>query len=1555
MATTSADTPTLVTQVETPTFACSICQDEDRLAKAGPGCKACPAFTGTHYLPSPVERTDPSGHNAPDLIFLGDVPSEIPRARDGEPEDVRRLGFYHEPFSCAGGRVIKGVVRELTETSPGAANVKLRYLYAVKCAVDKPNKAVITACSTPLIEEVSRYERLRDVAGRKHRLVVVAHGVTALRAAGVVVAKFEDADGRVFESHIGGVPVIVVATMSLAATAATAAGKYSSLKAAIGMAFDLARNTHGASQAPRAEIEAGYIYPVTLPEVRDLVDMIIGYAANGFAPEQWAISFDTETNTLHPHRDTLKWLTATFAWDTGKACSIPLFHAETPYDPHAALVHVKRLLACPKPKVGHNIAKYDQKVVWKYGAEMVNLRWDSLCGEHAREEDKKGQYGLKAITKIHYPAFAGYEDKLHEFLDKEEGEDQGESIRKLRDDGKKIVPVPAPVLEALTRLGVKPTFAPKTLAKRLDEAAAQGQEAVVLDIRLLLAAKKAGEFRQKTAKKDKNKDGGFEKVPLKELNFYGAVDADLSRRYAVKQTLLIRQENDAIAVARQRVAISLSKGGSAYKVQIPCADPNPIAALVRDRYMPRAKVLARMEYDGVKINKGYLEEAKVELDRVVRETEQKIYEMAGAEFKINAPKQLGYYLFDVGQGFIHPDPDAAANFASKPDYRDTLKWSGKRMSYKALSKTKKGALQANEKTLKTYVTAYECPFSDLVLLYKKASKARNTFMKGVEELSYLDGMIHANFNLLGTSTGRLSCIAAGTRIETNAGPVAVEFLAQYCAAAPVYALTHNGRWRRITAVFTKGVEAMYDVTLSTGARLRCTMAHRVQLPDGSWAPLRQLAIGDEVVTHGASTGKRIRQDLHHGTPQLAASFKTLWDSAAPLSSDALDVLRQVPRATKARSRRTLRAVEARQQARGSRRAVDRTRRQGAGRQVGTRVDGTPSSETLHVQRVYGSPEHSLPQHPLPDGDACPGVYRESQRGTAGQTRWASTGAAWSGGVLLQGPGGLLSEGVCRAPATHGSLAFVEAHRQGAVQLLLEGSTVEYVLEHQRIRSGIGASADRSRDSAHSATHGRSEQEGRLARRFSRGRSIVRGDRWGVPRNTRGTPDRPEEGSVHRQDEACASSDHNPGRSYAASLGNDRDPSAFAHGVIHNIRFAGFEVVWDLSVDEDESYVAEGFVNHNSSNPNLQNIPKGFLGAKYDKGGKDLLLDAFGVPVSVGVNCKRLFIADSESDCIVNADAKGAEVTMFAGYAKDPALIEALLGGLDAHCFFGAQVLNPDLVARDKNGAPLHGEAKRVALANAGIDDEHGWTYEDFLLGKDDKHPDKAYGKRLKKLRDNIKRVVFGILFGAKARKIAEIAGITETLAQTIQDLLFAKFSTIPRLIDSTIWELSTFGFVETFHGRRRRFPIKHAPKKIRAQAERRAVNFKIQGTNSDIVLDTLVAIEEVLRRDLRGRMLLTVHDSLVFQVPKIYVGQIKDLMYEYGTKRVNAANTWLPVQYRWDVEAGPSYGDLQAVEKYAAGLPAPNPVLSGAQSYTEEEQLVDLSNSVWEEDDDAAA
>jgi DNA polymerase-1 len=296
----------------------------------------------------------------------------------------------------------------------------------------------------------------------------------------------------------------------------------------------------------------------------------------------------------------------------------------------------------------------------------------------------------------------------------------------------------------------------------------------------------------------------------------------------------------------------------------------------------------------------------------------------------------------------------------------------------------------------------------------------------------------------------------------------------------------------------------------------------------------------------------------------------------------------------------------------------------------------------------------------------------------------------------------------------------------------------------------------------------------------------------------------------------------------------------------------------------------------------------------------------------GYNIKKLFVPDDSSFVVVNMDYKGAEVRVFTAYARDAALIKALNEGLDMHSFFASRVF----------AKPYDNYANRDNPAVI---------------------PDDKERKALDRERSQIKRVVFGILYGAGPTKIAETIGVSAREAEELINLLYKMFPAIKTYADDVEAEVDSKGWVQTYFNRRRRFPLSKLSRH-RGRAIRQARNFKIQSTSSDIVIAQLVEIDEPLRRDFGGRLLLTVHDSIVLQFPKKYLNQLNDFLVNYAEKRVTVKYPWLPVPFKVDIEVGPNYGECQAIDKYIAKHPF-IPVQEGV--IEEDELLTELKEDAF--------
>jgi DNA polymerase-1 len=137
------------------------------------------------------------------------------------------------------------------------------------------------------------------------------------------------------------------------------------------------------------------------------------------------------------------------------------------------------------------------------------------------------------------------------------------------------------------------------------------------------------------------------------------------------------------------------------------------------------------------------------------------------------------------------------------------------------------------------------------------------------------------------------------------------------------------------------------------------------------------------------------------------------------------------------------------------------------------------------------------------------------------------------------------------------------------------------------------------------------------------------------------------------------------------------------------------------------------------------------------------------------------------------------------------------------------------------------------------------------------------------LRRNAKAVNFGIVYGLSAFGLAQQLGIPRQEAEVYIRNYFERYAGVRRFIDETIAEVRKTGVTQTLFGRERPIPdmnVRNA--NARGFAERTAVNTPLQGTAADMIKLAMIRIDaELRRRPWRARMLLQVHDELVFEAP----------------------------------------------------------------------------------------
>jgi DNA polymerase-1 len=218
----------------------------------------------------------------------------------------------------------------------------------------------------------------------------------------------------------------------------------------------------------------------------------------------------------------------------------------------------------------------------------------------------------------------------------------------------------------------------------------------------------------------------------------------------------------------------------------------------------------------------------------------------------------------------------------------------------------------------------------------------------------------------------------------------------------------------------------------------------------------------------------------------------------------------------------------------------------------------------------------------------------------------------------------------------------------------------------------------------------------------------------------------------------------------------------------------------------------------------------------------------------GKEIRKAFIPRNEEFTLMAADYSQIELRIIAALSKDKNMIEAFSSGQDIHKATAAKVFSVSLeeVTRDQRSAA--------------------------------------------------KAVNFGIIYGQSAFGLAQNLNISRTEAKSIIDAYFEQYSTIKTYMDGAVSQARDKGYVETIMQRRRYLPdINSANAVVRGFAERNAVNAPIQGSAADIIKMAMVSVYRAMKQQpLKSKMILQVHDELVFDVHKSEMNLMEKLVEE---------------------------------------------------------------------------
>lgn len=148
------------------------------------------------------------------------------------------------------------------------------------------------------------------------------------------------------------------------------------------------------------------------------------------------------------------------------------------------------------------------------------------------------------------------------------------------------------------------------------------------------------------------------------------------------------------------------------------------------------------------------------------------------------------------------------------------------------------------------------------------------------------------------------------------------------------------------------------------------------------------------------------------------------------------------------------------------------------------------------------------------------------------------------------------------------------------------------------------------------------------------------------------------------------------------------------------------------------------------------------------------------------------------------------------------------------------------------------------------------------------------------MRRGAKAVNFGIVYGQTSFGLASALGIPKHEAEKYIKAYFARYAGVKTFIDNTIAEVRAKGYAETLFGRRRPIPdMESRNPNARSFAERTAVNTPLQGSAADLIKLAMIRIQSLLaEQGLASRMILQVHDELVFEAPEVEVETLRALV-----------------------------------------------------------------------------
>ncbi len=216
----------------------------------------------------------------------------------------------------------------------------------------------------------------------------------------------------------------------------------------------------------------------------------------------------------------------------------------------------------------------------------------------------------------------------------------------------------------------------------------------------------------------------------------------------------------------------------------------------------------------------------------------------------------------------------------------------------------------------------------------------------------------------------------------------------------------------------------------------------------------------------------------------------------------------------------------------------------------------------------------------------------------------------------------------------------------------------------------------------------------------------------------------------------------------------------------------------------------------------------------------------------GREIRRAFISRDSDHVLISADYSQIELRIIAAMSGDASMIQAFKDHKDIHTATAAKV---------------------YGVAEADVSSQ---------------------------MRRAAKAVNFGIIYGQSAFGLAESLGVSRTEAKEIIENYFREYPDIKKYMDGNINFAKEHTYVQTLKGRKRWLKDIHSANfTVRGYAERNAINMPIQGTAADMIKLAMIRVHDMLgKENMQTRMILQVHDELIFDTPRNEIEQVKQLI-----------------------------------------------------------------------------